>query len=316
MLRKSFGMIVLIFAITGTVVILDALVERFLTKKESNNFKIISNNIAKNILDMEKQAEERLKVSTLFLEKYLQENPLKGNPVLDMENLINFTKLANVDRATLHSLNGKKVLGSSTPLLIDPEIIEKMKTYNLLDRVVNPQEFLSMDHNVVIFPMGRDTVTGATSKPILRFSEKLNMIMSCAMEVSVSDVIKTDITLHPDLTYISLSTPSGILFADSRDSVNTKLSPVNEHSDDIQIIENSNNSVKLQLCFGGLQKENAIRIIDKTVNSKNQYFYVLTTEFSKKDINKQIFSTRVIFGVISVLIFGILFFIKDYKMSF
>jgi signal transduction histidine kinase len=290
-------MLISILFISVACIAGDLLMEKFLKNKEQDAFFIASKNIAKNILDTEKQIEERLKTATLLLEKYLQENP--GRERIDF---INFTKLANVDRATIHSVDGKKVLGSSSEILENQKIVESMKTYNLLDRVVDPTEFLSADHNVVIFPMGRDTVTGVTSKPILRLSKKLDIIMSCAIEVGVADIIKSDIVLHPQLQYISVSTPSGTLFADSKDSINIKIPAVETYEENIKTIENTDDKIKLQLCFGGLQKENAIRIIDKTVNSKNQYFYVLTTVFSKAILNKQLLFLRIMFISIAILL--------------
>ncbi len=290
-------MLVSILFISFACIAGDLLIEKFLKNKEQDAFFIASKNIAKNILDTEKQIEERLRTATLLLEKYLQENP--GRKRIDF---INFTKLANVDRATIHSKDGKKVLGSSSEILENQKIVENMKTYNLLDRVLNPEKFLSADHNVVIFPMGRDTVTGVTSKPILRLSKKLDIIMSSAMEVGVADIIKSDIILHPQLEYISVSTPSGTLFADSKDSINIKMSPVENYEENIKTIENTDDKIKLQLCFGGLQKENAIRIIDKTANSKNQYFYVLTTIFSKAILNKQLLFLRLIFTSLAILL--------------
>lgn len=293
---KKF-MLICVLVISAICVAGDLLMEKFLKNKEYNAFFITSKNIAKNILDAEKQIEERLKTATLLLEKYLQENPGRKR-----SDFIGFTKLANVDRSTIHSKNGTEVLGSSSDILENPKTVEFMKTYNLLDRVVDPVEFLSANHNVVILPMGRDTVTGVTSKPILRWSEKLNVIMSCAMEVGIADIIKADIVLHPELQYISISTPSGTLFADSQDSKNIKILPVENYEENIKIIEDSSSKAKLQLCFGGLQKENAIRIIDKTVNSKNQYFYVLTTIFSKTTLNKQLLFLRLIFSSIAILL--------------
>ncbi len=320
-MRLRFGMVISIFIIVSSVAVVDFFVEKFLTKKENNNFKIVSNNIAKNILDNEKQTEERLKIATLLLEKYLQENPLKNNPDLDRENLMNFVKLTNIDRVTLLDSNGK-ILAATNLILSDEKVRESVKNYSVLDRITNPSDFLSQDHNVVAFPMGRDTVTGVTSKSIAMLSKKLNMILTCAMEMQIQMTIKDNLSLHKEIQYISVSTPSGKLFADSKESINSQVSVVDNYSDDIQIIENNNDNIKLQLCFGGLQKENAIRIIDKTVNSKNQYFYVLTTEFSKKDINKQIFSTRIIFSIICALIFGVVFLVdkqfqlkNNYKLS-
>jgi hypothetical protein len=302
---KKF-MFICILVISAICVASDLLMEKFLKNKEYNAFFITSKNIAENILDTEKQIEERLKIATLLLEKYLQENP--GRERIDF---INFTKLANVDRATIHSKDGKKVLGSSSEILENQKIVENMKTYNLLDRVVDRVGFLSANHNTVILPMGRDTVTGVTSKPILRWGENLNIIMSCAMEVGIADIIKAYIALHPELKYISVSTPSGTIFADSGDSINTKILPVENYEENIKIIEDYVSKVKLQLCFGGLQKENAIRIIDQTVNSKNQYFYVLNTIFSKTTLNKQLFFLRLIFSLIAILLTAVTYLIKN-----
>ena len=87
--------------------------------------------------------------------------------------------------------------------------------------------------------------------------------------------------------------------------------PVENYEENIKIIEDYVSKVKLQLCFGGLQKENAIRIIDQTVNSKNQYFYVLNTIFSKTTLNKQLFFLRLIFSLIAILLTAVTYLIKN-----
>lgn len=298
-------MIAYILIIIIILFVVDILAEKFLIKKEVEKFEAIQKGIAKNILDTENRVEERLKIATILLEKYLKEEP-----ILDRHNLINFTKIANVDRATLHSTDGKKVLGSSSDILENPIMIEKMKNYNLLDRVVDQKQFLSNNNNIVIFPMGRDTVTGSTSKPIVKLSKPLNMIMSCAIEVGISDIIKSNIELNHAIEYISVSTPSGILFADSKHSINAKVPSVEKYNDKVEIIENEKNNIVLRLSFGGLQKENAIRIIDKTVNSKNEYFYILSITFSKQQLNQQILFLRLSLSIIGILVYGVAYFIK------
>jgi hypothetical protein len=99
------------------------------------------------------------------------------------------------------------------------------------------------------------------------------------MEITMLPIIKQNIAVHPNLKYLSISTPSGMVFVDSQESNNVSIKSVEKYDNNIKIIEENNNSIKLQMCFGGLQAENIIRIIDKTANKQEQYFYVLTAEF-------------------------------------
>jgi hypothetical protein len=47
-----------------------------------------------------------------------------------------------------------------------------------------------------------------------------------------------------------------------------------------------------------------------THQSFEQYFYILITEFSKRDLNKQIIFTRLIFVIIAILALGIIYFMR------
>ena len=121
-----------------------------------------------------------------------------------------------------------------------------------------------------------------------------------------------NLNFHKELLSISIFTPSGsplIRATKGKHKTKDKIEEIKFYSETPSVYNNDN--LELLLPFGGIQRENGSAINKGLANSKNEYFYILKADFSKKELNKQILSVRVIFAIIFILMSGLFYLIGN-----
>ncbi len=276
----------------------------FTTRQYINYINVVNRNIVKNIEDNDKKMEQILKSGILAWSAMYQlgykntQQAIKIRDILDSDDLDVYHKdgWMEFDTDGTHLKNGR--------------LYEKFNKEN--HSLFHPNlgvDFKSMKKNPnvsIVTPYYLSAISGL----IIRFGVIYNSHIQKFFFIDISrgkniyNSIKDLVFLNPEVNYLKISNPLKEMTFYSR---KPNYQPISIHKgeyfyDNKQKIRNENNIISIETNCGPFLKHKKNDQIAIGYNSKDEYFYILTAEYSKEKLNKQILILRIIFGLI--FIFG------------
>jgi signal transduction histidine kinase len=293
---------------------LDIAIEKFLAKREIVKDEAILQSVTGNIVSIEKQMEKFLANGAAIIESEYLKNP---NPTIDQVK--DFLNKANIDSLFIYNSAGRPEF-SSTGSLQNPKFKDYYARFNSLfkrddyyrDVMAKTREIISLP---IIIPVEGWNYPFKLS---ILWNKKLNKFFEVKIRnVGIKEILLDDINIHQEILSLKIITPSGYVLAevnhnDKLDDATVKtpkITPINRYIDSIKIDE-LKNAILLKSSFGDnkINKNAASRGL---TNDDKYYFYTAIIEFSRSDLNKQILLVRIAFIIITILLFGIIYFIRN-----
>ncbi len=287
-------MMICVLVILAICIASDLLVERFLQKQETSKNVELSQSIAKNILDTEKNIESFLAVSLKYVIKHATQNKITSN-----QELISLAKTLEVSSISIYDKDGRMQFTSRA---LDPTLIEHYKTFSIFDKTNCPDYKLMQNdtENIRILPFQWNPVRNISTKVVISWVPSLEQYFTCVMDdADIQRILQNSLNFYHNLTFLGFYTPSGQFLSYAGNNIR----PINktEHYKDNDVLV-SQKDIIIDFSFGGLQKESCEPNGRRLTNTNNEYFYTLRTVFSKITLSKQILFLRLIFISIAILL--------------
>ena len=273
-------------------------VERLLVQKEMKRNEEIASIIVKKTEEQEKNIEHLLKNSFIAFGEYLTKVP---NP--NTQNLIDWKNKLGVTFIVIHDEKTGKIKVASK-YYNTPESIAVFKNYSLFDRCPQRRGLITSSNNIQFNPIKlcvgctQESFNKVQKNIIAWYKDARRLIQISISSSDFEESFYQNLKLDKDIKSISLLSPNGTVI------MSTKYAPGNKIS-----LTKNHQVITFKKSFKMHDKIVNCDLID-THQSFEQYFYILITEFSKRDLNKQIIFTRLIFVIIAILALGIIYFMR------
>lgn len=271
----------------------------------------IIKNIAKNIDDKDKLMDKVL-ISNLKSWLDLHHNGKDK----DIESLRKIKNNMIANNLTIWDGNtGKLILATNSVTMKGSPYYEKYLNYSIFDKE-QCTDFKNMKHNpeiIKIFPFRLAKIRHfKPEKFAIMYDIQTNQYLNAMIDDhdEIEEISKSfNNMINENVLYLELSGSSGNIIFNTNSNYKIEKKAIENYSEK-PIIDYHNNNVLLRMPFGGL-KPNACYDINRRHGTKNgEYFYVLTAEFSKQELNQKIKSIRLILNGIAILILSIIYIIR------
>ncbi len=291
-----------------TLMAFEFLYERQINQNFENQSINSVNRIINNIINTEKEMEKnQIKAMNLFRQF------LKSKPEPKKEDLIKLSKKINVTSLSIWSYEGKLIQNT----LDTKENADFWKTYKKIKNCQHEIDMRNHDGSIKIYPLKRcsgNCIVNGAQKCLTSFHKDIKKFLNVDIaDEDVKNAIKNNLT--SEIQVISLSHPNGVVIETSGEGIKPlKLKYYTENP----ILKNINNKLIITKPFNDMtSKINCNAFFynkDIAEDPKDQYFYVLTAEFSKEEINKKIKYSRIIYLTLTSVILVVVYIINRKKV--
>ncbi len=281
--------------------------ERYLDEGFLDKNTVIMHNVAQGISELDNSMTQALENN---MKAWIATEKLR--PSKTKEDLVKIRNELKVSILTMWNKDGTMYLNSDGTHLTSGKNYPLYKAFSILNTNICPQ-YQEMEYapdTPRTLPIYKSKNRHIPNKLSIAWNVNFQKYFNISYDGQpFVDIINRKASLQSNISYMGLSTPSGIEIVSyniDKDHMVVKKIAFERYKEKM-IINNSRNYLELRMPFGGLQKEVCLQKNNGNANKAGEYFYVLTTVFDKKDVNNQIFIIRITFAVITLVILLILY---------
>jgi hypothetical protein len=272
-----------------------------LTKSYIDYIQTINKNIVQHIEEYDNLTDQSLQVAVMHYSKMYEKGFNKPN---DAQKLKDFL---NVDCLTIHSDDGGIEFDTDGTHLPGGKAYEtyNRKVYNLFKHSERDFKLIQNTPNQIYATPFYLASYNAIKKIAITYNPVVKKFFFAQIHEkrNIYTVLKADALLNTEINYIKISNPTQDM---THYSKNESYRPILDrkkeyfYTDQARTYENSNTFAIEAKCGQYLQQSEKKKQLAPGYNSKGEYFYILTTEYSKEKLNKQLMFLRVVFSVLFV----------------
>jgi hypothetical protein len=294
----------------------------FLKKNHLEHIQTINKNIVQHVEDYDKLTTQIAKNSVIYYNKMYENGFRSLKDAIKMKNELEMDTFAMYDDDGDLEIDTDETLENHQ----DKEEyhnVYKKGTFNLFSSETSDYKKFKKHYPDVVWvsPFYLSKISNKVFKFAIIYNSKIKkfLLTEINRNKNIYNVLRNNALLHDEILYLKIMNPLYDMTSYSKkENYKPFLNRKKEyfHNEKERVFENKNVIAIETKCEALIQKESGREVLFNFApgyNPKGEYFYVLTTEYSKEKLNKQLMFIRLLFATLFIIGNGIVFTLNNRK---